>query len=81
MLEKLKLEYATLFKRYKIMNLPNRNYKTALRCAYECGAEKIANPGSEDCTVFNAQENFCYYAQVEKFSDLSSDQQKDFWRE
>ena len=63
------------------MNLTNRNYKTALRSAYEGGAQKIANPGHEDCNVFNAQETFCYYAKVESFSDLTKDQQKDFRRE
>tara|TARA_R110000744_G_C19195533_1_gene544391 strand:+ start:601 stop:837 length:237 start_codon:yes stop_codon:yes gene_type:complete len=63
------------------MNLPNRTYKTALRSAWECGCEKVANPGHEDCTVWNAQENFTYYANVEKFSDLTSEQKKDFWSE
>ena len=63
------------------MNLPNRTYKTALRAAYECGSEKVANPGHEDCNVWNAQESFCYYAQVEKFNDLTKDQRKDFRRE
>ena len=63
------------------MELPNRNYKTALRSAYECGAEKVANPAHDDCNVWNAQENFIYYAKAEKFADLTKDQQKDFWRE
>ena len=63
------------------MNLPNRNYKTALRLAYEAGCEKVANPGHEDCNVWSAQEGFCYYAQVDKFDNLTTEQKKDFYRE
>ena len=63
------------------MNPIRKDYKTALRFAYQCGAEKVANPGHEDCTVFNAQEGFAIYADVEKFTDLTTDQQKGFWRE
>lgn len=63
------------------MNEIKKDYKTAMRFAYQCGAEKVANPGHEDCNVFDAQEGFASYAGVGKFADMTRDQKRDFWHE
>lgn len=58
-----------------------KDYRIALKFAYQCGAEKVANPGNPDCNVWDAQSGFATYAGAEKFNDLTVEQRKDFYRE
>lgn len=58
-----------------------KDYNMALKFAYQCGAEKVANPGNPDCNVRESQSGFASYAGSNSFNDLTLEQQKDFFRE